>query len=153
MLYQLCNFLGLFCLLRSKFWESGENLSTFFIFLKLQKIILELPLQVLSYFEKKTATTEFTESHESYPLPLVTICFDPFFKDVKSEKYQNFDSKSWAFSWIDGFQKDFNDSDMLGLWEESNHKFEQIVKEIIVIKNEGKDTCSHVVEPTKVRSF
>jgi hypothetical protein len=86
-------------------------------------------------------------------LPLVTICFDPFFKDVKSEKYQNFDSKSWAFSWIDGFQKDFNHSDMLGLWEESNHKFEQIVKEIIVIKDEGKDTCTHVVEPTKVRSF
>ena len=87
-------------------------------------------------------------------MPLVTICFDPFFKDVKSsEKYQNFDSKSWAFSWIDGFQKDFNHSDMLGLWEESNHKFEQIVKEITVIKDEGKDTYTHVVEPTKVRSF
>ena len=70
---------------------------------------------------------------------MVTICFDPFFKDVKSEKYQNFDSKSWAFSWIDGFQKDFNHSDMLGLWEKSNHKFEQIVKEIMVIKDEGKE--------------
>ena len=82
---------------------------------------------------------------------MVTICFDPFFKDVKSaEKYQNFDSKSWAFSWIDGFQKDFNHSDMLGLWEESNHKFEQIVKEITVIKDEGKDSftpyLSSVVE-------
>ena len=95
----------------------------------------------MSYFELKTTTSEHTEPHDLYPLPLITICFDPFFKNLEptnNDELANFDPKSWAYSWTDGFKKDFNSSDMLTLWDESNHKFQHVLKEIIVVKNEGK---------------
>ena len=97
----------------------------------------------MNYFEKKTATTEFTENHDSFHLPLVTICFDPFFKNLESTEFSGFDTKNWAYSWTDGFKKDFNTTKMLKLWEQSNYVFEDVLEDILVFKKVGNHMVEH----------
>ena len=74
---------------------------------------------------------------------MVTICFDPFFKNLESTEFSGFDSKNWAYSWTDGFKKDFNTTKMLELWEQSNYVFEDILEDISVFKKVGNHMVEH----------
>jgi hypothetical protein len=79
-------------------------------------------LQIVDFLEAKTTTSMSSGTHQYIKLPLITFCFNPFYKKTNTDAADTFDTKSWMYSYITGFYNTFESENSKELWSQSVYK-------------------------------